>query len=392
MKSVLVVHPQFSIVGGAEQVSLGIIDVIISRFNAKVTLLTFEPCSPANLHHAFHRMNAQLETLSFKVADSPQWLQNTRKSFHLLKLAYLHRAAKLEASQHDVCVSTYNELDFRRPGFQYVHHPSFASRHLLRSYNIINQSNQWDRIPLLDRLYRRFGWSIAKDSIQGFQRNTTAVNSYFIRDVLLNLYGIDARVIYPSIVSTAFKTATTSPWEQREFQFASIGRISPDKNYSELLDIYGRILERFRQAKFIIMGRVADSRYYRQLLRKSNALNLKVEFLTDRSDEELEQVLRTSKFYLSPKRFEHFGIATLNAILAGCVPLVHDSGGQREIITPSILRYRSADGLVCSLVTILSNESMRRSALSELSGRLQLLNPERFKDAIAESLHPFMTS
>ena len=34
-----------------------------------------------------------------------------------------------------------------------------------------------------------------------------------------------------------------------------------------------------------------------------------------------------------PLRIEHFGIATVEAMAAGCVPIVVDGGGQREIVT-----------------------------------------------------------
>ena len=34
----------------------------------------------------------------------------------------------------------------------------------------------------------------------------------------------------------------------------------------------------------------------------------------------------------SPQNFEHFGITTVEAMSAGCVPVVIDKGGQKEIV------------------------------------------------------------
>jgi glycogen synthase len=38
-------------------------------------------------------------------------------------------------------------------------------------------------------------------------------------------------------------------------------------------------------------------------------------------------------------RNEPFGISTVEAIAAGCVPIVHNSGGQREIVPFDDLRF-----------------------------------------------------
>jgi len=37
---------------------------------------------------------------------------------------------------------------------------------------------------------------------------------------------------------------------------------------------------------------------------------------------------------------EHFGITTVEAMAAGCVPLVYDSGGQAEIVSSGYNGYR----------------------------------------------------
>ena len=42
-------------------------------------------------------------------------------------------------------------------------------------------------------------------------------------------------------------------------------------------------------------------------------------------------------------RNEPFGITTVQAIAAGCIPIVPDSGGQREIVGNASLRYSGLD-------------------------------------------------
>jgi glycosyltransferase involved in cell wall biosynthesis len=40
-----------------------------------------------------------------------------------------------------------------------------------------------------------------------------------------------------------------------------------------------------------------------------------------------------------PIRFEHFGITTVEAMAAGCVPVVYAAGGQRELVADSVTGY-----------------------------------------------------
>ena len=39
---------------------------------------------------------------------------------------------------------------------------------------------------------------------------------------------------------------------------------------------------------------------------------------------------------LHPEKFEHFGITTVEAMSAGCIPVVIDRGGQKEIVEDGI--------------------------------------------------------
>lgn len=45
----------------------------------------------------------------------------------------------------------------------------------------------------------------------------------------------------------------------------------------------------------------------------------------------------------NPERFEHFGITTCEAMASGCVPIVFDAAGQREIVATSELGFRYAN-------------------------------------------------
>lgn len=55
-----------------------------------------------------------------------------------------------------------------------------------------------------------------------------------------------------------------------------------------------------------------------------------------------------------PELCEHFGIAVFDAILHGCIPIVHNSGGARDILEYAVrgMTYEDLDGLVNQLATL----------------------------------------
>jgi glycosyltransferase involved in cell wall biosynthesis len=65
--------------------------------------------------------------------------------------------------------------------------------------------------------------------------------------------------------------------------------------------------------------------------------------------------------HTDPARMEHFGITTVEAMAAGCVPLVYDAGGQAEIVAPGVdgYRWRSLGELVELTRTVIADPSLR---------------------------------
>ena len=71
MKRALVVHPQFTVPGGAELVSLQIIALLLSKLGTHVTVLTLEPCTVVDLERGCVGDSLDYNLLSFKVAPVP---------------------------------------------------------------------------------------------------------------------------------------------------------------------------------------------------------------------------------------------------------------------------------------------------------------------------------
>ena len=76
----------------------------------------------------------------------------------------------------------------------------------------------------------------------------------------------------------------------------------------------------------------------------------------------------------APWTFEHFGMTTVEAMAAGCVPVVIDKAGQREIVRDGQDGYRWTD------VDQLEARTLELAADEELRGKLGTAAVERAAD------------
>lgn len=376
MKNVLIVHPQFDVIGGAELVSARIMQWIANTFESDITLLTLIPVKLDFLVTA-GMSEETARKIKFEIAGCPQFILNSSGGFHLLKLAFLHSGARKICFNYDICISTYNELDFGKKGIQYIHHPSFADRSLLRDLSILGKLSVLDSIPVANYLYRKLVSIISGEHINGYQRNVTLVNSHFMNHVLQKAYGITGEVVYPAFLSADWCQGAVG-WEHREFRFVSIGRISPDKNLLSLIDYYALLYKDFPMADFVIIGRTSDPKYESLVVRSAETRGIPLRILKNLPDQELKALLNSSKFYIHPKVNEHFGIAIVEAAALGCLTMVHHSGAAEEIVKSPQLLFKDGPDLLSKVKCFNNDGAIGARAQSTLLANLAEFTLQRF--------------
>jgi glycosyltransferase involved in cell wall biosynthesis len=107
-----------------------------------------------------------------------------------------------------------------------------------------------------------------------------------------------------------------------------------------------------------------------------SAAGLPVTFHFDAALDELRELYRRAAVYWHatgfglaaeehPAGHEHFGITTVEAMSAGAVPVVHNSGGQREVVTHGVDGFCWADAEeLVSLTKALADDAGLRERLS----------------------------
>jgi glycosyltransferase involved in cell wall biosynthesis len=195
------------------------------------------------------------------------------------------------------------------PGFDYLYYPE---RYL---YNTML------------RIYSRPLELVTKTLISLFKsiryKPVILTNSRFSASIIERFLTIEAIVLYPPV--NIEKYLTLSKHGDRENIVVTISRIEPMKN----LDIITDVAKEVKEAKFVILGSMQSNSYYAHLMRKIGMLNLedRVKILINASEELKTEILRKAKIYLHPTKYEHFGIAVVEAMAAGLIPIVHKSGG-----------------------------------------------------------------
>lgn len=168
-------------------------------------------------------------------------------------------------------------------------------------------------------------------------------NSNFTKKVIDGEYNVDSDVLYPPVATDLYRP------KRKINQICYIGRFSQltqNKGHDILIQEFKELIKKsvFREWKLVFAGgvEVGSDEYLKDL--KSKAVGLNVEFVESPKVETLKKIFGESKIFWSgagygvdeiknPEKAEHFGITLVEAMSAGCVPIVYNAGGPKEIIT-----------------------------------------------------------
>lgn len=388
MNRVLVVHPWFHVIGGAEMVALHLLRWLTRRMGVDVTLLTLYRVDQEKLKQ-LSGIDWDTARVDLQVAPSPRALLSS-DSLSILRLAFLHRRAKAVAPRYALCISSYGEIDFGVRGAQIIPHPMFVPRGFLRRYNMTREATLLDRSDLLAQWYRGICFLVSGNTVEGFRKNLTLPNSRFQQSVVEEAYGIRGEILYPAILPERGPVGVR-PWEDREFLVVGLGRLAPDKGWLRLMDLFAALRREHPALQFAVIGRVTDPRYAESVVRKGEELQLSLEYVANASNERVRAYLSRAKFLLHAKEFEHFGLALLEAADCGCIPLAHDSGGVPEILTPPLLRYRSTTDLLEQFERLNRDAGVRAEVQTELALGLARFRTPAFDSALDRFFAPFLS-
>jgi len=157
-------------------------------------------------------------------------------------------------------------------------------------------------------------------------------NSRYIARLVKMLWGGDALVLNPPVKVRDFEPYGKKPYEERDDAVVMIGRISPEKRIEDAIDAVA--LTKTKPTLRVVGGLIPLTMPYKESLEKrAKEKGVRVEFYPNVSREELVKIATSSKVFVHSTIGEHFGIAVVEGLAAGCPVIVHRSGGPYEDIT-----------------------------------------------------------
>jgi glycosyltransferase involved in cell wall biosynthesis len=144
--------------------------------------------------------------------------------------------------------------------------------------------------------------------------------------------------------------------EVRAREILGVGRFVHEgyKMQREMAAWFGDLSRQVDDVRLTLAGncsqRPGDSEYVDEICTSAAAANLNVRLLVNAPLSELHDAYRRARIFWHamgygvddshPENCEHFGMTTVEAMSAGCVPVVVDRGGQAEIVEHGISGFR----------------------------------------------------
>ncbi len=247
------------------------------------------------------------------------------------------------------------------------------------------------------RLAYQYPWMLRAPRDLSFLRSydTVMANSAFTRGWIDTLWKTDAEVLFPPI-----QVQRLHPAPAREKAVITVGRffgpgLGHAKRQKEMVEFFAAASRAGRLPgwRMYVVGGMEDSqRGYVDAVRAAGA-GAPVEVVTNAPRTQVEQLLSTSSVFWSatgygedenrsPWSSEHFGMTTVEAMAGGCVPVVIDRAGQKEIVREGVDGYRwsTPDQLVARTVEVAGDEALRARLAASATERAQQFSEVAFAD------------
>jgi glycosyltransferase involved in cell wall biosynthesis len=219
--------------------------------------------------------------------------------------------------------------------------------------------------------------------------------SEFSREWTRTYWGVDCGILHPPC-RTMPRPAT------KEDIILSVGRFTPLKRQTALVKAYILLEPHIpRSWSYRSVGSLAldETAYYREVA--ALAEGSRVELRTDLPRDVLDREFRRAAIFWHgageneskespPVDAEHFGITTVEAMSAGCVPVVHNKGGQREIVEHGVsgFLWDTVEELLSYTKELMADGSLRDKMAAAASQRAKSFSQEAFVSRFEAILAP----
>jgi len=304
------------------------------------------------------------------------------------------------STPYDVFINSFERVPFAchaPKGVLVTHFPFERFESFYRMY-----SEGWRRKGLLARLLSR-SYYITDWSYRFGTYPLKIASSKFTQRWLKRLWGANSHVVYPPVRDGFVRVAKGN-------HIVSVARFYDDtrnhhKKQPILIDTFQQLAQsslqawEYQQIGYLLPER--DTPYYDGLVARAQGYPIRL--IANASGKELRSCLEEAKIFwhatgfgedetTHPERMEHFGITTVEAMAAGCVPIVINSGGQPEIVEHGVNGFLwNTLGELKHYTSLVSRDEALRERLSEAARRrARMFSREEFVKSVLRVMEPLL--
>ncbi len=310
-----IIHPYFDVIGGAEMTSMSLIDTLLeNKIKTKLYCVARPELSETDLFEII-----QVKQKKFPLLWKYQRLLEVKKIFQKVSsddIVFIMSGGltveKLNAKKtYLYCNSTFSsDIDYSNKEF-----------HGIKAvYSRIIQEN-------------------IKKGLKQLKEEKIKIisNSNFTQEEIKKNLNRDSVVIYPPVKIEKYKKFQSF---EKENKIITISRFSAEKNLNSAINILNQA-----DLKSEMIG---NAKYKNQFMILKNLQEMKknnVKIYSNISSEQISRIISTAKIYLHTSK-ETFGISVIEAIAAGCVPVVPNNSAHKETVPFSELRFNNENEAV----------------------------------------------
>jgi glycosyltransferase involved in cell wall biosynthesis len=373
-------HLSLNFLGGEEKLCLSFIEALKAS-NHHVTLFTVEKTNWESVKRVFGKVTLPDE----EIFTTPLPIHDNFSKVFTLMFSYTNYLAGLikltSRRKYNAVVNTYGDLFNSIADITYVHFPIRATL----DYCQIPAFASPFKWKIYSKVYDLS--SLFTDSIKP---SILLTNSKFTQQVIKKYLNKDSLLLHPPVAVQNYISKNV----KRKNYIITISKFTPKRCLHKI----PLIACRTRNVKFIVIG-VADKYSLEtiQNLRKTISMHHvedRVILSPNVSRSTLINYLTEAKAYLHVMPFEHFGISVVEAMAAGCVPIVHRSGGPwLDILNQqqgeSGFSYITIEEAAQIIDLIMSNESLRRDVSFNAQRRALLYDTSVFQRKLNKIIKKF---
>lgn len=350
-------HPNMHLMGGGETVCLTLASALQNTHN--ITIFVTRPVDIQKYEHFF---DLPLNNITFTVVGTSIL---KIPSLNTYKPSILLRSLYTTLNKFDLVIDTCSnglfDKKLKPKTIAYIHFPNYTQQKKgwksLFNFLLINEKNM-------------------------FTYDHIICNSGFTKSQVEQLTNRNIDVIHPPVKTEKIQA------KKKKKMITSIGRFSPEKKFETIINAFILLEKKTPSYSLHLIGAYNDkfdNEYYTKLQHLAKGHN--ITFHKNMPHKDVLDFLSSSMFYwhargfgeTDPVEYENFGITTVEAMSAGCIPVVINLGAQPEIVHNKKYIWSTIPQLVDKTIAL---EKISKKEKTEIIQRAKSYSTKKFLDSV----------